>query len=310
MQLSAFRYFLETVRLGSIRRAAEVLYVAPSAVSRQIALLEQDYGATLFERHTSGVRLTAAGEVFARHARSALRDLERLRSEIDDLKELRSGMVKIATVEAVVDGILCDAIDEFTRVHPGIGFDVHVTGSVPVMAAVADEECDFGISFEPAPHKDVVEIAEFKDPIVALVSPTHRYASRDNLTVHELVGEPVAMGNFTHVSRQLINRVFAEADLPVQCRLVFNQFALSIELAQRGQVVTIAPRHSAWKDIEAGRLRAVPIDHPTLLSTRFVLCRHKSKEPTIPAWAFLERLADRFARFQHGLSDPAGGGVA
>src|SRR5450432_1872705 len=51
MQFSALRYFLETARLGSIRRAAEGLYVAPSAVSRQIALLEQNFGAPLFERH-------------------------------------------------------------------------------------------------------------------------------------------------------------------------------------------------------------------------------------------------------------------
>ena len=65
MQLSALRYFLETARLGSIRRAAEALYVAPSAVSRQIALLEQTFGMPLFERHAAGMRLTSAGEVFA-----------------------------------------------------------------------------------------------------------------------------------------------------------------------------------------------------------------------------------------------------
>jgi DNA-binding transcriptional LysR family regulator len=77
MQFSALRYFLETARLGSIRRAAEVLYVAPSAVSRQIALLEQTYGMPLFERHAAGVRLTVAGEVFARQARATVRDFER-----------------------------------------------------------------------------------------------------------------------------------------------------------------------------------------------------------------------------------------
>jgi DNA-binding transcriptional LysR family regulator len=75
MQFSALRYFLETARLGSIRRAAEVLYVAPSAVSRQIALLEQNFGAPLFERHATGVRLTTAGEVFARQAHATVRDV-------------------------------------------------------------------------------------------------------------------------------------------------------------------------------------------------------------------------------------------
>src|SRR5260370_20095112 len=61
MQFSALRYFLETARLGSIRRAAEKLYVAPSAVSRQIALLERNFGAPLFERHVAAARPTPAG---------------------------------------------------------------------------------------------------------------------------------------------------------------------------------------------------------------------------------------------------------
>jgi DNA-binding transcriptional LysR family regulator len=89
MQFSALRYFLETARLGSIRRAAEKLYVAPSAVSRQIALLEQRFGMELFERYAAGVRLTPAGESFARQARATLRDFDRLHSEIDDLQQLR-----------------------------------------------------------------------------------------------------------------------------------------------------------------------------------------------------------------------------
>src|SRR4029077_518885 len=98
MQFSALSYFLEAARLGSIRRAAEVLYVAPSAVSRQIALLEQNFGASLFERHAAGVRLTAAGKAFALQAHATVRDFERLQSEIDDLQQLRRGVVRIFSV--------------------------------------------------------------------------------------------------------------------------------------------------------------------------------------------------------------------
>jgi DNA-binding transcriptional LysR family regulator len=68
--------------LGSIRRAAEILYVAPSGVSRQIALLEQTYRMPLFERHAVGVRLTVAGEVFARQAPATVRNFERLGSSM------------------------------------------------------------------------------------------------------------------------------------------------------------------------------------------------------------------------------------
>src|SRR5487761_2048290 len=106
MQFSALRYFTETLRLGSIRRASEVLHVTPSAISRQIALLEQNFGAPLFERHALGMRLTAAGEVFARQAHSTLRDFDRLRSDLDDLQNLRRGVVRISSMEGAVSGLL------------------------------------------------------------------------------------------------------------------------------------------------------------------------------------------------------------
>src|SRR5215469_10692157 len=155
LQLSALRYFLEAVRLGSIRRASETLHVAPSAVSRQVALLEENFGAALFERHASGVRLTPAGELFAVQARATLRDLERLQSEIDDLQNLRRGLVRICSVESTIG--LLNAIEEFGREYPGITYDIRIAGAVRTFTAIVREECDIAICFEPDPHKDVVE---------------------------------------------------------------------------------------------------------------------------------------------------------
>jgi DNA-binding transcriptional LysR family regulator len=192
MQFSALRYFLETARLGSIRRAAEVLYVAPSAVSRQIALLEQNFGAPLFERHATGVRLTTAGKVFARQANATVRDFDRLQSEIDDLQQLRRGLVRICCVEAVA-GLLYRTVEEFGRDYPGIIYEVRVAGSVKALAALAREECDIAITFEPEPHHDVAEVQGFRDPIVAIMHPTHPLASRTKLKLRDLSNQRVAL---------------------------------------------------------------------------------------------------------------------
>jgi DNA-binding transcriptional LysR family regulator len=193
MQFSALRYFLETARLGSIRRAAEVLYVAPSAVSRQIALLEQTYGMPLFERHAAGVRLTVAGEVFARQARATVRDFERLHSEIDDLQKLRRGTVRIASVELTVASVVYRAMAEFARSYPGITYEVQVTGGVRAIAALAAEECDIAISFEPPPHPNIEEVQSLRSPIVAIMHPTHPLASRTKVTLRELTNHPAAL---------------------------------------------------------------------------------------------------------------------
>src|SRR5690348_17586115 len=82
MHAAVLRYFDQVARLGSIRRAAEALNVASSAVNRQILKLEEETGVVLFERLRTGVRLTAAGEVLLRHARETLIDYDRARAEI------------------------------------------------------------------------------------------------------------------------------------------------------------------------------------------------------------------------------------
>jgi DNA-binding transcriptional LysR family regulator len=294
MQFSALRYFLETARLGSIRRAAERLYVAPSAVSRQIALLEQTYGLPLFERHAGGVRLTLAGEVFARQSRATVRDFERLHSEIDDLQKLRRGTVRIFTVEGTVASVVYRAMAEFAREYPGITYEVQVTGGNRAIAALAAEECDIAISFEPLPHRDVEEVQSLRDPIVAVMHPTHPLASRAKVTLREVAKHPVALLDDTFTTRTLIDRALASEGVTLQAILTVNQIGLVTAFARSNKAMTFAPSHNVHTDVNAGLLKTVSIDYPSLLATRFVLYRHKLRPPTLPAQAFLIALQRQF----------------
>jgi DNA-binding transcriptional LysR family regulator len=105
-------------KLGSIRKAADRLHVAPSAVSRQIAQLELELAAVLFERSKVGVQLTAAGEVLARHSHRIFRDLDRARSGIDDLRGLQRGEVSVWVIEGFVSGLLPDLLGNFHHRYP------------------------------------------------------------------------------------------------------------------------------------------------------------------------------------------------
>ncbi|MGW2849372.1 LysR family transcriptional regulator, partial [Streptomyces sp. NPDC001274] len=77
MDLTVWRTFVTVCRLGSLSAAAAELHHTQSAVSRQISGLERQVGASLMERHARGVRPTAAGEAFLRHARATLNEADR-----------------------------------------------------------------------------------------------------------------------------------------------------------------------------------------------------------------------------------------
>ena len=81
-------YFDAIIRHGSIRRAAEALRIASSALNRRLLDLEQEVGTILFDRLQGGVRLTAAGEAFAAHVRRTLSDLDRVGDQIQALQGL------------------------------------------------------------------------------------------------------------------------------------------------------------------------------------------------------------------------------
>src|SRR5262245_54531678 len=97
---SSYRYFGAVAEAGSIRGASRSLGIAPSAVSRQIALLEDEMGAKLFERNGRSLKLSAAGELLVHGLLDIDRAHENILANLDALRGLRSGKVRIATVES------------------------------------------------------------------------------------------------------------------------------------------------------------------------------------------------------------------
>src|SRR5919204_5156212 len=124
--LRIMRYVDEVARSGSIRKAADHLNVTASAVNRRIADLEEELGAPLFERRPRGVRLTAAGELFVRYIREQTGDVERMKSQIEDLKGLRRGTVRIACSQALALDFLPREIATYRAKFPLVQFDVKV----------------------------------------------------------------------------------------------------------------------------------------------------------------------------------------
>ena len=97
MHARVLRYLDEVVRRGSIRRAAETLHVAPTAINRQILELEAELGAPLFDRIHKRLHLTPLGEAVLAHVRQTLREHAALQARVAEIKGARRGMVTVAT---------------------------------------------------------------------------------------------------------------------------------------------------------------------------------------------------------------------
>jgi DNA-binding transcriptional LysR family regulator len=183
---------------GSFSAAAFALRYTPSAVSQQMALLEQEAGVALLERHSRGVRLTPAGSALLRHGEAALRHMEAARAELDALAGLRRGRLAMAAFGSSWSDLVPRAVAGFQRAHREVELALSEADPREAIAAVRAGELDLALVFEPngadPAHRGVVRVETVaEDPLLAVLPARHRLARRPAVALAELDGERWAL---------------------------------------------------------------------------------------------------------------------
>ena len=124
MDFTALRYFCETANTRSIRAASERLHVAPSAISRQIAKLEHELRAPIFDRGADGMTLTAAGELLQSRVEEVMREFARVKSHIAALQNLQSGTVDVYCFRTATETFVAPVLHEFYTRYPNVSFNI------------------------------------------------------------------------------------------------------------------------------------------------------------------------------------------
>src|SRR5258708_2483307 len=178
---TALRYFQVAAEFKSVRRAAEALNISASALSRQIAGLEQSLDVTLFERLPRGLRMTSAGEILLYHVARSFQEVSRAFSQIDALKGLRRGHIKVVAVESAARGVLATGLSVFWKKHQNVEVSVKVVGNIEALRLLEGGEADLGLAFS-APRGTslpVLSVATLK--LGAIMSTRHPLAGRSSV---------------------------------------------------------------------------------------------------------------------------------
>lgn len=284
---ASLRYFGAVVQHGSIRAAAEALHVAQSAVSRQLQSLEQELDVQLIERRARGILPTPAGELLYRYWRDASFHVERLRSEIDALQGLRRGNVRIATVESLTTGLLPDAIDKFRAHHPGVTFEVMMSGSDGVAQAVRSGEAEMGFGLDLGSSPEFNVVYRVREPILAVMSPKHALATARTLSLSRLAGWPIALSLRRNGIRQLVEAAATAAGITIEPALETNSVELQHRFARTGQGIAFLPRLPCVQSIKSGLLAAVQISDPVLNSGTFDIITLAARKLPLAAEEFI-----------------------
>ncbi len=279
-------------RTGSIRRAADRLGIASSALNRRVQEFEREMGATLFERRPRGVRLTAAGEIVIAHIRSTLSDLERAKSMVDSLQGVRRGTIRIAAIEALANGFLPDAIAEFLSDHKQIEFKSAILGRDEVVRAVIEFDADIGIVFNPGRDPLFKHVLEIEQPLFALMSERHPLAKREQVRLADCADYPLALPDRSLGGRVLLEEYLASKALMLRPSLEANSFELMREYVRRSDAICFQIGIGTLSTAIAG-CRAVPVADRGLPKRKLVVGVLRDRVLPVAAAVFLETICAR-----------------
>jgi DNA-binding transcriptional LysR family regulator len=289
--MKILRYVDEVARTGSIRKAAERLAVTASAVNRRIMDLEAELGAALFERKPHGVRLTAAGEVFVRYLREQAGDVERMKSQIEDLRGLKRGTVRIACSQALAYDFLPREIAAFRARYPYVTFEVRVADHDRAMAELEAYAVDLVAVYRPSFHAGFRPLMTVEQRLVALMPDDHPLAAKTTLRLRDCADHPVALADRTLGGRQLLEAACALTGVTLRIVAESNSFELLRGLVRRDRVVSFQVEIGADVSPDATPgVVARPLDPRDVPPAPLVLGQLRSRNLPVPAAVFAEQL--------------------
>lgn len=289
MDLSQYYYFFEVVRAGSVRKAAETLFVSPSALSRHIKRIEQLHNATLFYRSAKGMELTEVGKLVYNYTELILNQRRVLMNQIHDIKNLDRGTLTYCSIEGVLNSLLLPAISNFQKNHPNIHFKGGVASSADVYKSVADGTADFGVAFEQPDLQLVEEASQFYSNIVAVADINNPF-NEDKINFKDLKGVPLAMLNGGFYTRQLTDTLSKKFGFSLNIIFEIDQIEIIKQLIQDRSYITILPDFSVQKEIQNKRFKIIKIADESLKNIKTVIIYKKNRYRSQRLISFLETL--------------------
>ncbi len=262
---SGYRYFLAVAEAGSIRAAARELNIVSSAVNRQILMLEEDLGIRLFDRVGRGLRLSEAGTLLLRQVRETVDRHDFVVAELETLRGLRRGRVRIATVESISAERLPELLAAFWRRYPGIETNLVVTGADEVARLVDENAADIGFTFATRPLAGMRVVHHEPHTLGAVLPPDHRLARASVLTLEDLAGDPLVLPARGLSLRAALEPALTRERRALTLRGECDSLRLMAALIRRSGCVGFMTEVGIERELRAGELVRVPLADADLL---------------------------------------------
>jgi DNA-binding transcriptional LysR family regulator len=260
MNLRSLRNFLSIAEAGSLKAAADVVHIAQPALTRQMGLLEEEFGTKLFLRHHRGVTLTEAGERLREHAERILAEVSRAERDMSNALEKPSGTISLGLPTAMRSVLSAALIASYHKTYPEVQLRVHEAFVHVLESLLRSRELDVAILFGGSHELDHFDVRPLVVEDVYLVGPPDAGLKLNRpVSIKYLADVPVILISRRNQLRLSAEQAMARHGVRFRPFLEVDGQPLTRDLVMKGTGYTITPYCAVQADIEAGLLCGAPI---------------------------------------------------
>jgi len=262
MEDHKLKVFCTVAETKSFSKTSEIIHLTQPAVSLQIQALEEKYETKLFDRSSSTVTLTPAGETLYKYAKEILTLYTSAEKAIGKQTGLVKGSLSIGAGSNIGNFILPTLITEFKRIHPKIKIYLLVNNSKRVIELLNAGNIDLGLVEGDVSRQKMIVKKLLSDELLLIVSPEHHWAKRKEISISELAREPFILREPGSGTRQMIEKFLARHGITLhdlKISAILGSTEAIKDAVENGLGVSIISRWAVRKENRYGTLHLLSI---------------------------------------------------
>jgi LysR family transcriptional regulator, transcriptional activator of the cysJI operon len=260
MQIESLKVFCDLTETESFTKAAQINGVTQSAVSQTISSLERQFKSLLIERSKKNFRLTAEGEVLYDYSKQILQTYESLHSKLQEIKEIISGNIRVATIYSIGLHVLPPYLKKFLKSYPTVNVHVEYQRANQVYEDVLGNVVDLGLVAYPVRDPKLELVMLRKDPLVVICNPQNALAKLKSVKVKALDAQKMISFEKDIPTRKAVDKILKDHGISVQHVMEFDNIETVKRAVEIDSGLAIVPQETIRQEVTNRTLAAVSLE--------------------------------------------------
>lgn len=289
LNFNQFRVFYHAAKHLNFTVAASELFITQPAVTAQVKSFEEACNLKLFKKRARRVYLTDEGRILFDFAERIFKYEKEIENTIDDMRELKRGILSLGTTKAYARYFMPLMISNFHKNYPNIKIQLNEGSSLDMIYSLLDFKIEVAVIARAMDHPEVNFFPFSKEEMAIIVAPNHPLTRKKSISFKELADEPFIMKENGSGTRKLVEQLFEKEGCEPNALMETSNTEFIKQLVQRGEGVSFLVREAVAAEIADKMLAEVPLKGQKIyLEVSIAYLKNQVLSP--PARAFVDTL--------------------